>query len=73
MNALNKEITQELHQLLEEIPSYFPDIRVIILTGEGRGFCSGADLSRMGTGGSENRRENSKNGRKRIQELAQAF
>jgi len=73
MNALNKEITQELHQILEEIPSYFPDIRVIILTGEGRGFCSGADLSRMGTGGSENRRENSKNGRKRIQELAQAF
>ena len=25
MNALNREMTQELHALLEQIPSFFPD------------------------------------------------
>ena len=73
MNALNREMTQELHALLEQIPSFFPDIRVILLTGEGKGFCSGADLSRMGSGGSENRRVIGEGKRKRIQELAQAL
>jgi enoyl-CoA hydratase/carnithine racemase len=72
MNALNREITAELHSALDELPAMFPMVRVLVLTGEGRGFCSGADLSRMGSSGSENRRSQPPGGgrRRRIQELA---
>ena len=45
MNALNREITLEFHSVLEALPEMFPEVRVVVITGEGRGFCSGADLS----------------------------
>jgi 2-(1,2-epoxy-1,2-dihydrophenyl)acetyl-CoA isomerase len=45
LNALNRRLTQELHMALDEVAAGFPDTRVLVLTGEGRGFCSGADLS----------------------------
>ena len=75
MNALNRELTQEFHQVIETIGHKFPQIRAVILTGQGRGFCSGADLSRMASQGSENRRDSVVRGRsgKRIQELAPAL
>ena len=74
MNALNREITLEFHSVLEALPEMFPEVRVVVITGEGRGFCSGADLSRMASGGSENRRipgnGSGQTGMLRIQELA---
>ena len=72
MNALNRELTAELHSVLDELPSMFPLVRVLILTGEGRGFCSGADLARMASSSSENRRSGLPAGqrRRRTQELA---
>lgn len=75
MNALNRELTLELHELLDELPGKFPEIRVLVITGNGKAFCSGADLSRMGASGSENRRnrDRSDQGRRRIQELAPAI
>ena len=75
MNALNRELTLELHEILDELPAKFPEIRVLVITGNGEAFCSGADLSRMGTSGSENRRsrDTTSKGRRRIQELAQAI
>lgn len=75
MNALNKELTLELHHVLENISGLFPSIRVVVLTGEGNGFCSGADLSRMSSQGSENRKNSVSRGRggRRIQELAAAI
>jgi 2-(1,2-epoxy-1,2-dihydrophenyl)acetyl-CoA isomerase len=73
MNALNREITLEIHEILEQLPSFFPEIRVLIITGSGKGFCSGADLSRMATIGSENRKSNQASNIKRIQELAPAI
>ena len=75
MNALNREITLELHELLDELPGNFPEIRVLVITGNGKAFCSGADLSRMGASGSENRRSRGKTnqGLRRIQELASAI
>ena len=63
MNALNKELTLELHHVLEKISGLFPSIRVVVLTGEGNGFCSGADLSQMALEGSENRRGSVSSGR----------
>ena len=38
MNALNKELTREFHEVLDEVDLEFPDIRVVIITGAGRGF-----------------------------------
>jgi len=72
MNALNKELTFEFHQVLHEVSGLFPNVRVVVLTGEGKGFCSGADLSRMASRGSENRRNSVTRGEsgERIQELA---
>jgi enoyl-CoA hydratase len=43
LNAINLEMVGELSALFDHLETR-DDIRVIILTGEGRGFCSGADL-----------------------------
>ncbi|MGC1403940.1 MAG: enoyl-CoA hydratase-related protein, partial [Thermodesulfobacteriota bacterium] len=43
LNALNMNMVEELHELLA-ILSKDDSIRVVILTGQGRGFCAGADL-----------------------------
>jgi 2-(1,2-epoxy-1,2-dihydrophenyl)acetyl-CoA isomerase len=47
LNALSRELTQELHHALDEVSAEFPQIRCVILTGNGRGFCSGADVGAM--------------------------
>jgi enoyl-CoA hydratase/carnithine racemase len=44
LNALNRQLTRELHTALDEVAGEFPDTRVLIITGTGRGFCSGADV-----------------------------
>ncbi len=44
LNALSRQLTLEFHTALDEVAREFPDIRVLIITGEGRGFCSGADV-----------------------------
>jgi enoyl-CoA hydratase len=44
LNALNMNMVEELHELLA-ILSKDDSIRVVILTGQGRGFCAGADLT----------------------------
>ena len=43
LNVLTFELMQELGQALQEVQSQ-PAIRALILTGAGRGFCSGQDL-----------------------------
>ena len=43
LNAINLDMLEELHTLSEML-CLNEDVRVLILTGEGRGFCSGADL-----------------------------
>ena len=56
LNALNREMGLELHAALDQLAGEFPEIRVVIITGAGRGFCSGADVGdmpkRMATGDS---------------------
>lgn len=47
LNAVNAQLAREVHAALDELGEAFPDVRVVILTGEGRGFCSGADVDSM--------------------------
>ncbi len=43
LNALSPAMLDELRQALEG-PAAQDDVRAVLLTGEGRGFCAGADL-----------------------------
>ena len=43
LNALTFEAYADLRDLLAELP-HRDDVRVLLLTGEGRGFCSGGDV-----------------------------
>lgn len=45
LNALSPELLDELRRALEG-PAAEDDVRAVLLTGEGRGFCAGADLER---------------------------
>ena len=44
LNALDVELVEDLHRTLDEIRAD-DDCRVVVLTGAGRGFCSGLDLT----------------------------
>jgi len=46
MNALNSRFFQEMDALLEEL-SVRDDIKVVVLTGEGKAFVAGADIAEM--------------------------
>lgn len=48
LNAMTADLVQSLHDHLDDI-SVDPDVRVVVLTGEGRGFCAGLDLGGYGT------------------------
>ena len=47
LNSMNNELIGELHDTLDAIKRD-RDCRVVILTGEGRGFCAGLDLRGFG-------------------------
>jgi enoyl-CoA hydratase len=46
VNALNSEVVTEIHQMFDELEKD-EDVKVIILTGEGKAFVAGADISEM--------------------------
>lgn len=46
LNAVNPQLSDDLRAALDEV-AVEEGIRVVILTGEGRGFCSGADVTGM--------------------------
>jgi enoyl-CoA hydratase/carnithine racemase len=48
LNAMNSELIEELHAALDDVASD-RHCRAVVLTGAGRGFCSGLDLSGYGT------------------------
>src|SRR6266487_2230825 len=48
MNAMAFDVMIPLRQVLETL-SHDNDVRVVVLTGAGHGFCSGADLEDAGT------------------------
>ncbi len=45
-NPLSPQLVRELTATLERL-AIDPEVRVVILTGAGKGFCAGADLRRM--------------------------
>jgi len=47
LNAMSRELVADLHSALDEIAAD-RDCRVVVLTGAGRGFCSGLDLKETG-------------------------
>jgi enoyl-CoA hydratase len=47
LNAMTSELVESLHEQLRAI-AVDPDVRVVILTGQGRGFCAGLDLGGYG-------------------------
>lgn len=50
LNALTRELCQELIAALRRV-SGDPAVRVILVTGAGRAFCAGADLTILGSDG----------------------
>lgn len=49
LNALTDGLLMELTQAIKEVEKS-PSVRVLVLTGRGRGFCSGQDLKSFGDG-----------------------
>lgn len=47
LNAMSRDLVLELRDALDVVAAAFPVTRALILTGEGRGFCSGADMRSM--------------------------
>lgn len=47
LNAMTAELVQSLHDTLDDV-SRDPTCRVVVLTGSGRGFCAGLDLTGYG-------------------------
>ena len=50
MNSLNPKLADDLHPCLDDVEKD-DSVKVIVITGAGRGFCSGADLSTITTPG----------------------
>lgn len=46
LNALSQEVLQQLAAILQEIKQD-SSVRAILLTGEGKGFCAGADIKQL--------------------------
>jgi len=55
LNAMSLELVHELHAVLDDLAAD-ADCRAIVLTGAGRGFCSGHDLGEMRTDGASSQR-----------------
>jgi enoyl-CoA hydratase len=52
LNAMSPDLLQELHAVLDAIAAD-PTCRVLVLTGAGRGFCAGLDLTAYDMGGAD--------------------
>ena len=54
LNALNAEMITTVYTALYDWAAD-PEVGCVVLTGEGRAFCAGGDVSAMAVGGSEER------------------
>jgi 2-(1,2-epoxy-1,2-dihydrophenyl)acetyl-CoA isomerase len=51
LNAMNMDLVEGLLEILSDLEGR-RDVRAVILTGAGRGFCAGGDVSALASGGS---------------------
>jgi 2-(1,2-epoxy-1,2-dihydrophenyl)acetyl-CoA isomerase len=51
LNAMNTELVEGLLEILSDLEGR-RDVRAVILTGAGRGFCAGGDVTALASGGS---------------------
>ena len=68
LNALNSDFFREMNAWLDEVGKN-PDIRVMILTGEGKAFVAGADIAEMADMGPEAGKQFSLTGQATFQRL----
>jgi 2-(1,2-epoxy-1,2-dihydrophenyl)acetyl-CoA isomerase len=61
LNALTVEMRQQLREYFAEL-RFNDAVRAIIVTGEGRAFCTGADVGRMQRGGLRSERQRMQGG-----------
>ena len=54
MNALSRQLSDALSSAFREIQED-SEVRVAVVTGNGKAFCAGMDLKELGTGGDESR------------------
>jgi enoyl-CoA hydratase/carnithine racemase len=47
LNAMTREMVAEMHATLDALGGEFPEVRAIVLTGNGRGFCAGTDIKAL--------------------------
>jgi enoyl-CoA hydratase/carnithine racemase len=47
LNAMTREMVSEMHDMLDALEEEFPKTRVVVLTGTGRGFCTGTDMKAL--------------------------
>ena len=52
LNAYNLQMRDDLSEVLQAV-SNDPEVMALLITGEGRGFCAGADLTEFGTSPSQ--------------------
>ena len=67
LNAWNTEIEKELRDVMQSA-SVSDDVRAIVITGAGRGFCAGADMSDLSDSSSEDSDSKRELERKRLQQ-----
>jgi enoyl-CoA hydratase len=68
LNALNSRFFQEMDALIAEI-AHRDDVRVLIITGDGKAFVAGADIAEMVSMTQDQAREFSKRGQKTFRSL----
>ena len=59
LNAINLEMRLEFLDLLDDL-RVDDEVRAVVVTGAGRAFCAGADISEFGTSTSHSRKEQTK-------------
>lgn len=52
LNGMTNQMVREAHDAVAEVAAH-GSVRVLVLTGEGRGFCPGADLGHFTDGGAD--------------------